>query len=82
MHQSNPQKNSTTVLTPAPVNVPPGKSSTVCKLQVVNSAFLRALEALSVLLKKVFLKKTAMILFWQIPPLVARNEPKCNKISP
>jgi hypothetical protein len=37
------------------VNVPPGKSSTVCKLQVVNSAFLRALEALSVLLKKVFL---------------------------
>jgi type I restriction enzyme M protein len=37
----------------APLRVPPGKSSTVCKLQVVNSAFLRALEALSVLLKRI-----------------------------
>jgi hypothetical protein len=29
-------KNSTTVLTPAPVKVPPGKSSTVCILQAPN----------------------------------------------
>ena len=45
-------KNNTTVLTPAPRNVPPGMSSTVCRLQFSNSPLRSVTLALSVFDKK------------------------------
>jgi hypothetical protein len=45
-------KNSTTVFTPAPWNVPPGQSSTVCRLQLSSSSLRRLTEALSVFDRK------------------------------
>jgi hypothetical protein len=35
-------KNNTTVFTPAPVKVPPGKSKTVCRLQFSNNCLRNA----------------------------------------
>ncbi len=52
------QKNITTVFTAAPVKVPPGKSNTVCRLQLSSNCLRKATEALSVLLKNVFLITT------------------------
>ena len=49
------EKDSTTVFTPAPKNVPPGISKMVCKLHLVSKCLRSATAALSVLLKKVFL---------------------------
>ena len=50
-------KNKTTVFTPAPVNVPPGKSKTVCKLQFSSNSLRMLASALPAapLLKNVFL---------------------------
>jgi len=48
-------KKSTMVFTPAPRNVPPGQSSTVCRLQLWSSCSRSFTEALSVFDRKVFL---------------------------
>ena len=44
-------KINTTVLTPAPKNVPAGISNMVCRLQLSNKCFLSETEALSALLE-------------------------------
>src|SRR5690606_39391405 len=47
--------NKTTIFTPAPKNVPPGISKMVCRLQLSNKYLRNEIDALSVLLKNVFL---------------------------